>query len=101
MPELVKPERGYLNIPICGKEYKIPLAKNIKVKQIKKMSAAAKAGEFEMLDFMIDFFSQYVPESVIDELEQDELIQLFNLWKAANEEGERISTGESSASPSS
>ena len=54
-----------------------------------------------MLDFMIDFFSQYIPEDVIDELEQDELIQLFNLWKAANEEGERISMGESSASPSS
>ena len=49
MPELIKPERGYLNIPICGKEYKIPLAKNIKVKQIKKMSAAAKAGEVHPL----------------------------------------------------
>ena len=54
MPELTKPAKGYLTVPICGKEYKIPLAKNIKVKQIRKMSAAAKAGELEMLDFMID-----------------------------------------------
>lgn len=101
MPELNNKKTGFLTVPIDGTEYQIPLASNLKVKWIKKLSKALKGGELDMLDFMIEFFEQYIPEEVVDELEQDDLVELFTLWKKANEEGERITLGESSASSSS
>lgn len=100
MPELSKSKK-FLTVPVKGTEYQIPLASNLKVNWIKKLSKAVKGDNFDMLDFMIEFFEQYIPEEIVDDLEQDELVELFELWKTANEEGERITLGESSASPSS
>ena len=101
MPELNNKTKGFLTVPVKGTEYQIPLASSLKVKWIKKLAKAVKGGELEMIDFMIEFFEQYIPEDVLEDLDQDELVELFTLWKKANEEGERITLGESSASSSS
>ena len=101
MPELNDKTKKFLTVPINGTEYQIPLASSLKVKWIKKLSKAFRGGQLDMLDYMIEFFEQYIPEDVVDELDQDDLMELFNLWKKANEEGERITLGELSASSSS
>lgn len=92
---LTKPEAAYLNIEIDKKVYQVPLGRTLKVKELRKLMKVTKLDSEEQFDFMLEFFGKYIPEEVIDELTQAELLQLFNLWTKANEEVENMTLGES------
>lgn len=96
---LSKSNGAYLNIEIEKKNYKIPLANSLKLKELRKLIKANKLeSEEEQLEFLMDFFGKYLGEDTIGELTIAQIYELFTLWQKANEEAGGISLGESSAS---
>ena len=96
---LSKSNGAYLNIEIEKKNYKIPLANALKLKELRKLIKANKLeSEEEQLEFLMDFFGKYLGEDTIGELTIAQIYELFTLWQKANEEAGGISLGESSAS---
>lgn len=96
---LSKSNGAYLNIEIEKKNYKIPLANALKLKELRKLIKANKLeSEEEQLDFLMDFFGKYLGEDTIGELTIAQIFELFALWQKANEEAGGLSLGESSAS---
>lgn len=96
---LSKSNGAFLNIEIEKKNYKIPLANSLKLKELRKLIKANKLeSEEEQLEFLMDFFGKYLGEDTIGELTIAQIYELFTLWQKANEEAGGISLGESSAS---
>lgn len=95
MPKLITPDAAYLNIEIKGREYKIPLARSLKVKQIRKLLHVDKLNEIEQFDLLCDFFIPYLGEKVVDELTEGEIEELYRVWTRANNEVGEVSLGES------
>ena len=96
---LSKSNGAFLNIEIEKKNYKIPLANALKLKELRKLIKANKLeSEEEQLEFLMDFFGKYLGEDTIGELTIAQIYELFTLWQKANEEAGGISLGESSAS---
>lgn len=95
---LTQKNRSYLTIEIDGKTYNIPLATTLKLKEVRKFLKIGKKTEEEQLDFLVDFFGNYLGEEVIDEMTIPDVQELFTLWGKANEEAGGPSLGESSAS---
>lgn len=96
---LSKSNGAFLNIEIEKKNYKIPLANSLKLKELRKLIKANKLeSEEEQLEFLMDFFGKYLGEDTIGELTISQIYELFTLWQKANEEAGGISLGESSAS---
>ena len=98
---LTKRDKSYLTIEIDGKTYNIPLATTLKLKEVRKLIKIDQKSEEEQLNFLIDFFGNYLGEEVIDELTIPDIQELFTLWGKANEEAGGPSLGESSASRNS
>lgn len=92
---LTKKPGKFLTVEIEGKKYNIPLASSLKVKEIRKLLKLKKLSEDEQFDFMIDFFSKYLGEELVDELTSEDLTELFTLWNKANEQTGGMTTGES------
>lgn len=92
---LTKKPGKFLTVEIEGKKYNIPLASSLKVKEIRKLLKLKKLSEDEQFDFMIDFFSKYLGEELVDELTSEDLTELFTLWNKANEQAGGMTTGES------
>ena len=92
---LTKKPGKFLTVEIEGKKYNIPLASSLKVKEIRKLLKLKKLSEDEQFDFMIDFFSKYLGEELVDEFTSEDLTELFTLWNKANEQAGGMTTGES------
>jgi hypothetical protein len=94
--ELKKTDKQYLNVTIEGKEYKMPLSRSLKVKEIRKLKSITKMDDsMEQFDLMAEFFGAYIGADVVDDLTTAELTELIDLWKQANEEVGEIELGES------
>lgn len=69
-----------LIVKIGEKEYSIPLATSIPYKKAKSLLKLAKADEETALDGFLEFFSQYIPSDVLEELTMRELTLLAKAW---------------------
>lgn len=92
---LTKKNEAYLTIEIDGKEYNIPLAKTLKVKEVRQLIKISKLEEMDQYDFMIEFLARYMGEDIVDEMTTGDVIEIFNLWKKANTDAEDLELGES------
>lgn len=92
---LTKKDEAYLTIEIDGKEYNIPLAKTLKVKEVRQLIKISKLEETDQYDFMIEFLARYMGEEIVDEMTTGDVIEIFNLWKKANTDAEDLELGES------
>lgn len=84
MPTELKWNTEVIKVKIEGKEYSIPLATSLKVKEVKALIKLTKKDQDEQLDGFIEFFKKYIPEQVIEDLPMSALNQLINAWSAAN-----------------
>ena len=92
---LTKKDEAYLTIEIDGKEYNIPLAKTLKVSEVRQLMKIKKLEETDQFEFMIEFLARYIGEEVIDDMTTGDLTEIFNLWKKANTDVEDLELGES------
>lgn len=81
-------DKEVLVVKIFGNEYQIPLASSLKVKEVKAIIALTKLEDDEKLNGFIDFFKNYIPEDVIEELPMSSLTQLMNAWSGSSNLGE-------------
>lgn len=96
MPKLSKPNDAFLNIELeNGKKYKIPLARSLKIKDLRKLMKVTKLDELEQFDMMIEFFGQYMGVETVEDMTQGQLMQLFTLWTKANSDTGELTLGES------
>lgn len=85
-----------LVVTIGDKKYNVPLATSLPYKKAKALIKLAKKGEDEAMDAFIDFFAQYIPQDVLDELPMSALSQLAKAWSGkSNEDEDGESLGES------
>jgi len=84
MPEEIKWNTEVIKVKIEEKEYSIPLASSLKVKEIKALMKLTKKDQEEPLDGFVEFFKNYIPESVLEELPMSALNQIINAWSSAN-----------------
>lgn len=69
-----------LVVNIGDKTFKIPLATSLPYKKAKELVKLAKADEESALDGFLEFFSQYIPSEVLEELTMRELTMLAKAW---------------------
>ena len=81
-------DKEVLVVKIFDNEYQIPLASSLKVKEVKAIMALTKLEDDEKLNGFIDFFKNYIPEDVIEELPMSSLTQLMNAWSGSSNLGE-------------
>ena len=81
-------DKEVLVVKIFDKEYSIPLASSLKVKEVKAIMALTKLEDDEKLNGFIDFFKNYIPEDIIEELPMSSLTQLMNAWSGSSNLGE-------------
>ena len=98
-------DKRYLALEIDGKTYDLPLAGSMKVKELRKLIHIGKLPEDEQFDLQIDFLAKYMGEAIVEDMTQDDITAIYQLWiKASNgrlQEDEDITLWESSASPKS
>lgn len=75
-----------LVVSIGDKKYKVPLAKSLPYKKAKALMKLAKTDEEEAIDTFIEFFAQYIPQEVLDELPMSSLTALAKAWTDQTEE---------------
>lgn len=78
--------REVVVVEIFGKQYKLPLMKYLKYKQIKKLMALQK--DSQNIDAIIEVMEDYIPASVLEELTIDQLGMIMNAWKDTTSEDE-------------
>ena len=81
-----KKETEVLKATIGDKTYSIPLASSLPYVKLKAMRENDK---------VIEFFKEYIPEEVFNDLLTDELMQLVKAWNDATLETTGASVGES------
>ena len=74
-----------LVVNIGDKTFKIPLATSLPYKKAKELVKLAKADEESALDGFLEFFSQYIPSEVLDELTMKDLTALAKAWSGQTE----------------
>ena len=85
-----------LVVNIEDKAYKIPLATSLPYKKVKALiKLAKKEDQFDQLDAFIEFFKEYIPEEVIENLPVSALNQLASAWSGASEKESGQELGES------
>ena len=94
-------DKRYLTLERGDKTYDLPLAGSMKVKELRKLVHISKLSEEEQFDLQVDFLAKRMGEAIVDEMTQDDINEIFQLWvKASNgdlkEDGRTL--GESSAS---
>lgn len=80
-----KKETEVLKATIGDKTYSIPLASSLPYVKLKAMRENDK---------VIEFFKEYIPEEVFNDLLTDELMQLVKAWNDATLEATGASVGE-------
>lgn len=98
-------DKRYLTLEINGKTYDLPLAGSMKVKELRKLIHIGKLPEEEQFDLQIDFLARYMGNEIVDDMTQDDITDIYQLWiKASNntlKEDSGHTLGESSASQDS
>ena len=84
MPHEIKWNTEVIKVKIEGKEYSIPLASSLKVKEVKTLIKLTKKDQDEQLDGFVEFFKNYIPEDVLENLPMTALNQLIDAWSSAN-----------------
>ena len=74
-----------LSVEIGSKVYSVPLAKSIKLKELRNMKDE---------ESIYEFFSKYIDSEVLENLTANEYSQIVDAWVEANKEAEGISLGE-------
>ena len=93
---------GYMTIELSnGATIKIPLVQKLKIKKLRKLMKIEKLSESEQMDVIIDFFSDYIGEELLDDMEYETLSDIYELWLSANSKAEGLTMGESSPSAGS
>lgn len=69
-----------VEVAIGKKTYKIPLAKYLPYKAIKKMRNTKD------IDAIIDILSNYIPMEVLDELTMQQITQIIEAWGDASKD---------------
>ena len=83
-----------LVVTIGDKEYRVPLATSLPYKKAKELIKLAKADEENALDGFLEFFSNYIPSDVLDELPMSALTTLAKAWTGQTEKEGGQSLGE-------
>jgi hypothetical protein len=95
-------DKRYLTLEINGKDYDLPLAGSMKVKELRKLIHIGKLPEEEQFDLQIDFLGKHLGTELVEEMTQDDITEIYQLWiKASNgqlKEDSGRTLGESSAS---
>ena len=86
---------AYLTIEINGKNYDIPLAKTLKVKEVKKLMRIEKLGDAEQFELMADFLGQFLGDKLVDDMTVADVQEIYLLWNRANSEADGLTLGES------
>ena len=79
-----------LAVQIKDKTYKIPLATSLPYKKIKSLMKLAKQDGEEQLDAFVEFFKEYIPEDVLEELPMSALNTLAKAWAGKTEDGQTL-----------
>ena len=95
---LTKKDAAYLVIEINNKDYRIPLAKTLKVKEVKKLFKYAEMDETSQVEFLTDFLGSYISPEIVEDMTVEDLFEIFSLWTKANTEAGGLTLGELSAS---
>lgn len=100
---LTETDKRYLTLEMGnGKTYNIPLAGSMKVKELRKLIRIEKLPSDEQFDLQADFLAKYMGVDVVDDLTQDELNSIYEIWIKAStgslKEDGGPELGESSAS---
>lgn len=99
---LTKKDDLFLTLEISGKNYNLPLAKSMKIKELRKLTKIIKlSSQDEQFDGMCEFLAKYMGEEVVDDMTAGDILEIFELWKRANKEVDGLNLGESSASSNS
>ena len=102
---LTQKDRNYLTLEINGKNYNLPLANTMKVKEIRKLMKITKLPEEEQFDCMVEFLSKYMGAELIDDMTVADVQEIFELWNKANtgkgSDEDDVGLGESTASQDS
>lgn len=96
---LKKQNEAFLTVRIGTDLYKVPLRQSLKHSEVRKIMKIYKSGDqIDLYDYMCDLFEQHIPKSVLDELDEGEIDNLFELWEKATEQYAGMKLGESSPS---
>lgn len=98
---LTKKDDLFLTLEISGKNYNLPLAKSMKIKELRKLMKIIKLSSDEQFDALCEFLAKYMGDEVVDDMTAGDIMEIFNLWKKANNEVDGLKLGESSASSNS
>lgn len=78
-------ETEVLKATIGDKTYSVPLASSVPYMKLKAMKTDEK---------LIEFFTEYIPEEVLNELLTGEIMQLVKAWRDATVEAQGATVGE-------
>lgn len=96
---LKKQNDAFLTVQIGTELYRVPLKQSMKHSDVRKLVKLTREDDkLALYDFMCDMFEKYIPASVMDNLEEGEIDNLFELWQNGVEQVEGVPMGESSPS---
>ena len=75
-----KKEKNHILIMINGKTYNLPFMKDCSVKKIKEVKQLSNIGEFDTIDYVIDWLSDYIPRQLLEALSLGQLNELISAW---------------------
>ena len=93
---------GFITIELTnGETIKLPLVRKLKIKKLKKLLKLEKIEEEEQMETIIDFFSDYVGEDLLDDMDFDTLSDIYAIWLEGNNAADGLTMGEHSPSADS
>ena len=93
---------GFITIELTnGSLIKLPLVKKLKISKLKKLLKLEKMKEEEQMEIIIDFFSDYIGEELLDEMNFDTLSDIYAVWLEGNNAADGLTMGEHSPSADS
>ena len=96
---LKKQNDAFLTVQIGTDLYKVPLRQSLKHSEVRKMMAFYQNDDkIGLYNYMCDLFEKHIPKSILDDLNESEMDNLFELWEQATEQYAGMKLGESSPS---
>ncbi len=92
--QLTPKDAKYLTLEIEGKQYNIPLANSLKIKKIRAVMKITKLPDEDQIEPMVEFFAEYIPQEILDEMLMDDLLEIIHMWKQACEAVSGLTVGE-------
>jgi len=82
---LTRKSQKFLTVEIDGKEYNIPTINSMKVKEVRHFMKMKKMPEEDQYEYMCDFFAQYLGQELVDDMLNEDIQELMEMWKEAGE----------------